>query len=308
MSDPSSSSSRPRASGATTTEPGSGRRSSLFGWLWQRDRSAADLKQIIDELVEAAGEGNVLLTDDQRDMLENLLAIGELQVDDVMVPRADIIAVDIAVSLDQLVATFREARHSRLPVYREALDEIVGYVHLKDVIDHWSDGANFRLADSLHKLIAVPPAMPVLELLQRMRASRQHMAVVVDEYGGTDGLVTIEDVVEQIVGDIDDEHDDDEPQLVEKRDGVWEVDGRLEIETFEQSLGLDLLPDDIDDEIDTLGGLVFHLMGRVPRRGDTIDHAASGLRFEVADADARRVKRLLVSRIARPAAVAAAPD
>lgn len=298
MSDPSSSSSKPRGGGATPDSAGSSRRGTgLFGWLWQRDRGEADLKDVLEEVLEEHGEGGEQLSPEHREMLGNILSLGELQVDDVMVPRADIKAVDVQASLAELIECFRDARHSRLPVFRDDLDDIVGYVHLKDIVDHWSDGENFRLSTSLHKLIAVPPAMPVLELLGRMRQARQHMAIVVDEFGGTDGLVTVEDVVEAIVGDIDDEHDEDVPMLVEMPDGTWAADGRLELETFEQTVGGDLLPDDLDDDIDTLGGLIFHLLGRVPQRGDIIEHDISGFAFEVTDADARRVKRLTVRRL-----------
>ncbi|MEQ9643679.1 MAG: hemolysin family protein [Alphaproteobacteria bacterium] len=307
MSDPSSSSSRPRGGGATPESAGTARRGSgLFGWLWQRDRGETDLRGVLGDVLDGHGEAGAAIGPEHREMLENIISLGDLQVDDVMVPRADIKAIDVQATLAELIESFREARHSRLPVFRDNLDDIVGYVHLKDIVDHWGDGENFRLRASLHKLIAVPPAMPVLELLQRMRQARQHMAIVVDEYGGTDGLVTIEDVVEAIVGDIDDEHDEEVPMLVEMPDGSWAADGRLELETFEQTMGVDLLPDDLDDEIDTLGGLIFHLLGRVPKRGDTIEHETSGFAFEVTDADARRIKRLTVRRL--PAAPAVPDD
>jgi CBS domain containing-hemolysin-like protein len=301
MNDPSSPSSRPRSGGATPdiAEP-QHRRSSLFGWLWRRDNGDTDLKESLEEALEGHGEGAEVLTPEHREMLQNILSVGELQVDDVMVPRADIIAVEIGASLDEVIETFRKARHSRLPVYRETLDDIIGYLHLKDIVDFWGDGEGFRLEACVHELIAVPPAMPVLELLERMRAARLHMAIVVDEYGGVDGLVTIEDVVEEIIGDIGDEYDEEAPMLTERRDGVYEADARLEVEEFEEALGVDLLPDEIDEEVDTLGGFVYHLLGRIPRRGESIQHD-SGLRFEVADADARRVKRLIVRRLASPA-------
>jgi CBS domain containing-hemolysin-like protein len=182
-------------------------------------------------------------------------------------------------------------------VYRETLDDILGFVHIKDIIDFWGDGRTFELRNILRQVLVVPPSMPVLDLLARMRTTHLHMAVVVDEYGGTDGLVTIEDVVEEIVGNIEDEHDTDEgPTLTDLPDGSIDADGRVEIEDLETKLGVDLLPDEIDEEVDTLGGLVFTMLGRIPEVGETIEHDC-GLEIEVTDADARRIKRLRLRRI-----------
>lgn len=298
MSESSSSSRKPRESGAAS-QSGSSIGEALFAWLkgLARGNGDSDLRESLEEVIEEHEEEGSTMSPEQREMLLNILSFGELQVDDVMVPRADIVAFDAEAQLEEAIAAFRKARHSRLPVYRESLDDIVGFVHIKDIIDFWNDGQDFSVAKLRRDVLVVPPSMLALDLLARMRATRIHMAIVVDEYGGVDGLVTIEDVVEEIVGDIEDEHDKAEgPLLVELSDGTIEADGRTEIEEFEDRYGVDLLPDEIDEDTDTLGGLVFALLGRVPRKGEKVLHAGCGLEFEVVEADPRRVKRLLVRR------------
>lgn len=266
----------------------------LFGWLRKLTAGddSSDLKEALEEVIEEHDDEGSMLEPEQRSMLLNIVSFGELQVDDVMVPRTDIDGLEVASSLSEVLASFQRARHSRLPVYREALDEIVGFVHIKDVIDFWSGKREFTLQQVLREVLVVPPSMPALDLLARMRATRIHMAIVVDEYGGTDGLVTIEDVVEEIVGEIEDEHDVVEaPLMVDMADGSIDADGRAEIAVLEQRLHVDLLPDAVDEEVDTLGGLVFAMLGRIPQVGEVIEHQC-GLQIEVTDADARRVKRL----------------
>lgn len=251
-----------------------------------------DLRESLEEIVREQGG----LTAEQREMLLNIADFGELDVDDLMVPRADIQAVAIDATLGQVVEAFRKARHSRLPVYRETLDDVAGFIHIKDVIDFWRDDRAFSIPAILREVLVVPPSLPALTLLARMRARRLHMAVVIDEYGGVDGLVTVEDVVEEIVGELDDEHDTDAPLIIEHPDGSIDADARAEIEEFEERYGVDLAPDETDEEIETLGGLVFSLTGRIPRRGEKVRHP-KGLEFEVVDADFRRVKRLRVRRL-----------
>lgn len=231
-----------------------------------------------------------------------------LRVDDVMVPRADIVAVDSASTLTELSAAFKEAGHSRLPVYKESLDDPTGMVHIKDLLPYLMLDAKGRTNKTYpnkkvlqyikREVLFVPPSMLAQDLLRRMQGRRIHMAVVVDEYGGTDGLVTIEDLIETIVGDIDDEHDERDPevQIVTGKTGrsVWEADARILIDDFEKALGRDFATPDEEDDVDTLGGLIFTLAGRVPERGEIIRHA-SGIEFEVMDADSRRVKRLRIA-------------
>ncbi|WP_300551517.1 hemolysin family protein [Maricaulis sp.] len=231
-------------------------------------------------------------------------ALDRLKVADVMVPRADIVAVELGTPLGELAAVFAEASHSRLPVYRETLDDPVSIVHIKDVVSRLTPDANGQLtkqwADTEvlteigRPLLFAPPSMRATALLRRMQARRQHMALVVDEYGGTDGLVTLEDLLEPIVGDIEDEHDDGEVQMIRARaPGVWDVDARAEIDDFERIVGQDIATEEEDDDVDSLGGLVFTLAGRIPERGEVIRHA-TGYEFEVLEADPRRIKRMRV--------------
>ena len=272
------------------------KRGGFLNWLTGllRGGGDADLRESIEEVIEEHEATPNSLNPEQREMLMNIISFGELEVDDVMVPRTDIVALETGASPGEVIRTFRQAHHSRLPVFRETLDDIVGFVHIKDVVDHWGRDDELSLARFLRELLVVPPSMPILDLLARMRSTRIHMAVVVDEYGGTDGLVTIEDIVEEIVGEIEDEHDRNEgPSLLELPDGAIDADGRAGIEDLESILSTNLLLDEVDEDIETLGGLVFAMLGRVPRVGEKINHPG-GVQFEIVDADLRRVKRLLI--------------
>jgi CBS domain containing-hemolysin-like protein len=201
-----------------------------------------------------------------------------------------------------VIAAMREAMHTRLPVYRSTLDEVIGMVHIKDMLPFWGDGADFQLERIKREILFVPHSMRVLDLLLQMRDTGVHRAVVVDEYGGTDGMVTIEDMVEEIVGEIQDEHDKIlPPQITELPDGALEADARVEVEELEKWLGMSLLDDERREDVDTLSGLIFTLLDRLPARGEVVHHPA-GIEFEVVDADPRRIKRL---RILRRGAVAA---
>jgi CBS domain containing-hemolysin-like protein len=262
------------------------------------------LEASIDAVFGEDRDGGASLSKAERDMFVNLLGFNELRTEDVMVPRPDIVAVEEGATLDELMGTFQEANHSRLPVYRETLDDPRGMVHIKDLLGWISETrgsaggtpapASFSVTGIRRDLIYVPPSMPAIDLLLKMQASRQHMALVIDEYGGTDGLVTIEDLVEQIVGEIEDEHDEEErPDLERLPDGRVDAIARAEIEELEEMLGLRLLSDDSEDQPDTLGGLIFDMLGRVPQRGEVVVHD-SGIEFEVTDADPRRIKRLMV--------------
>lgn len=221
------------------------------------------------------------------------------RVRDVMIPRIEVSAVDIDTPLDDLLAFFAEHSHSRIPVYRGTLDDPIGFVHLKDVVSEISrDGseANMKsrpLPRLKREILFVPASMRLPDLMVKMQTTRIHIALVVDEYGGTDGLVSLEDLVEQIVGDIEDEHDEDTAYIIAKGVNVWEADARAMIEDFEAESRLVLALEDYEDEVDTLGGLVFALAGRVPQRGEIIEHPA-GADFEVVDADPRRIKKLRV--------------
>jgi CBS domain containing-hemolysin-like protein len=230
----------------------------------------------------------------ERELIDNILQIRDQPISDLMVPRADIVAVDITTERDELLKLIVERSHSRLPVYRDTLDDVVGIVHIKDVLAVLAEGREISLKDIVREVSIVAPSMRVLDLLLDMRKTHQHMALVIDEFGGIDGLITIEDLVEGIVGEMADEHERTvTTSMIEKSDGSLLADARVPIEDFEARVGL-VLEQDERDEVDTLGGLVFSLAGRVPSRGELLTHPSSGLEFEIIDADPRRIKRIRV--------------
>jgi len=275
---------------------------SIRGWLKTLRRSKGNgesVRETLEELFEDREEAEAPIDEHERRLLGNILHIRDLTAYDVMVPRADIVALDSRASLEDLVEVIQARGHSRIPVHRGTLDDAVGLVHIKDVLMLVASGKPFSLQRIVRRILFISPSIRILDLLLEMRLKRTHMALVVDEYGGIDGLVTIEDVVEQIVGEIEDEHDREvEPDFVERPDGVFEADARLPLEEFETYVG-PLVDEEDGEDIDTLGGLVFFLAGRIPSRGELISHP-SGLEFEVVDADPRRIKRLRVRRLAKP--------
>ena len=268
----------------------SGLRNFLFG-----DENEATLRDEIEEAIENR-EGEIPRVGDlsnvERQMLRNILHFGEKTAGDVAVPRADIIAVPATTTFDGLIAAFAEAGHSRLPVYEDSLDTVIGMIHVKDVfmIQETSAEAPEDIRDLIRTPLYVPESMGVLDLLARMRADRVHLAIVVDEFGGTEGLLTIEDVVEEIVGEIEDEHDEELPGLlIPPSSGIWDADARAELddvaETIDARLGA------VEEDVETLGGLAFVLAGRIPQTGEILEHP-SGWRLEVTEGDTRRVSRL----------------
>ncbi|CAK0742511.1 Hemolysin C [uncultured Gammaproteobacteria bacterium] len=258
-----------------------------------RGRGDVSLRETIEELIEERDEEENSIAASERALLTNILKLRDRAVVDAMVPRADIIALDIETPMVELIGRMAETSHSRLPVYHDTLDEVIGVVHIKDVMMCVSRNEPRELKDLIRPVQIVAPSMPVLDLLIQMRQSRQHMALVVDEFGGIDGLVTIEDLVEEIVGEIKDERvDSAAPVLFARPDGTLIADARLPIEDFELRVG-PILADDERDQIDTLGGLVVSLAGRVPGRGELLQHS-TGMEFEILDADPRRIKRLRV--------------
>jgi CBS domain containing-hemolysin-like protein len=281
-------------------EPGSAGERTLLGvlagWLGSLTgigSQADSLRQSVETLI-AERDDDTALDEEERVMLLNLLKFGESRVEDVMVPRADIIAVPEGASLAEVVKLMSRVGHSRLPVYRNSLDDVIGMVHVQDLLTYWSVDEPFRLADVIRRLPFVPPSMPVQEMLREMRADKVHLAMVVDEHGGIDGLVTIEDLMEEIVGEIEDEHDTAALPLVAiTADGSLEADARALILEIELKLGIDLLPADRDEDIETVGGLVFDLAGRVPAVGEIVAHPA-GLAIDVLDADPRRVRKVRI--------------
>ena len=270
-----------------------------------------DLREVIEDALARGKEaGGDTFSAQERAMLRNILRFGKLTVEDVMVPRADIIAVEDTITLAELLRVFREAEHSRLPVYNETLDDPRGMIHIRDLMS-WITTAAEKNATTLdlaavdlgktvgainivREILYVPPSMPVLDLLLRMQSSRLHLALVVDEYGGTDGLVSIEDLIEEVFGEIDDEHDvAEEPLIREDARHGFIADARTPIEVLEQRFGIDLLSPEQEEDIDTIGGLVFALAGRIPARGERVHHP-SGIEFEVLDADPRLIKKLRI--------------
>ncbi|ADZ72728.1 Putative hemolysin-like protein [Polymorphum gilvum SL003B-26A1] len=282
-----------------------------------------------DELSRDTG-ADAAFSPEERMLLGNILRLRELRVDDVMIPRADIDAVDDTITLGRLMEVFQDNGHSRMPVYHETLDDPRGMVHIKDLMAFIAARArasgsgngetrpeaagavrnvaldlsqvdltlSLAQTDLLRPLLFVPPSMPATDLMAKMQASRVQMALVIDEYGGTDGLVSLEDLVETVVGDIEDEHDEDEEaMLTPAGDGIWIADPRMPLEDLEQELGAGLTIGDVAEEVDTLGGLLFTLVGRVPVRGELIAaRQVPGYEFEVLDADPRRIKRLRIRR------------
>lgn len=273
---------------------------SLGGWLlalFSGRNGEGSVREVIEELIEEVDDDATQIGADQGALIVNILKLHELTAEDVMVPRAAIVAADIDSGLDELVDVMAQEAHSRLPVYRTQLDNVEGFVHIKDVLVAVRRSSAVAVKDIVRDILFAAPSIRVLDLLLEMRARRTHMAIVVDEFGGVDGLVTIEDLVEEIVGEIEDEHDTDGPSIVRRPDGSILAEARTEIEELEKLIGK-FATDEEREEIDTLGGIVFKLIDRVPRRHEVIAHP-SGLEFEIVDADPRRVKRLCVRDLRR---------
>jgi len=268
-----------------------------------------DLRELIEDAL--ARSKSDTLSSQERSMLRRILRLGTLTIEDVMVPRADIIAVDDTISVADLMGVFRQAEHSRVPVYHETLDDPRGMVHIRDLMSWITSeaeackegslnlgkvdlGRNIASINILREILYVPGSMSVLDLLLKMQTTRLHLALVVDEYGGTDGLVSIEDLVEEVVGDIADEHDVEDEPLIKSDPRLGLVaDARTPISDLEKHLGLELASEEQEEEGDTLGGLVFALAGRIPARGELVQHPG-GIEFEVLDADPRRIKKLRI--------------
>ncbi len=257
-----------------------------------RDTLEVYLEETASDL-ETSSEGD----QDERAMLVNILRFKELTVEDVMVPRADILAVQNNTALEDIVSMAVKEQHSRFPVYCDNLDDVNGMIHVKDILTTFNDPQSFSIEAIQREILVVAPSMPVSDLLLKMRLTRIHMALVVDEYGGIDGLVTIEDLVEQIVGEIEDEHDvDNDLELTELAPGEWVTDARMKIEDFEALTCAILTEEEREEDIETLGGLVFSVAGRVPSRGEVVRHE-SGIDFKVLEADPRRIKRLRLTNL-----------
>ncbi|MCE2927692.1 MAG: hemolysin family protein [Rickettsiales bacterium] len=281
------------------SERKSGTYSSLRLWIRTLfgGRQEATLKEVLDEVIEEHEEhSEERLEPEEKVMLHNVLSFGDTQVHDIMVPRTDIESVPIDIPLPALKTHIMEHRHTRIPVYEDTLDHVRGFVHVKDLLPMFSGDQPYSLTSVMRTLLFVPPSMRIVDLLSKMRHAGSHMAMVVDEYGGTDGLVTLEDVVEEIIGEIRDEHDEGEEatdRVHKHAAGVYDVSARISIESIEKALGLNVVTEEKEEEFDTLGGLIFFQLGRVPVKGEVINHV-SGVRFEVLEADARRIHKVRI--------------
>jgi len=254
------------------------------------------VREALAELIDEATESAAPIDAHERLLLGNILHLQDVKAEDVMVPRADIVSVSLDMNFSEVWQIIVDEGVSRVPVYRESLDDTVGFFHIKDAVQYLVRQEDVSLSKILRPILFVAPSMRVMDLLLEMRVKRTHMALVVDEYGGIDGLVTIEDLVEEIVGEIEDEHDiDPEPEMIFRSDTVLEADARVLLEDFESAVGC-ILSDEEREDIDTLGGLVFLLAGHIPARGELIPHT-SGIEFQIMDADPRRIKRIRVRNL-----------
>ena len=269
------------------------------GRFWRRLRgmlrlrgNESSVREVIEELIEEPGTEDEAIGADEGVLITNILKLHDLTADDVMIPRADIVAVEQSEELHAVADLIAREAHSRLPLYHEQLDQVVGFVHIKDVLAALRSNPRQKVRDLSRDILFAAPSIRVLDLLLEMRAQRTHMAIVIDEFGGVDGLVTIEDLVEEIVGEIEDEHDEAGPVITVDPGGSILADARVEVGELEERIGAFLTQEE-REESDTLGGVVFSLVDRVPRRSEVVTHK-SGVEFEVVDADARRIKRLRV--------------
>ena len=256
------------------------------------------LKKNLETVLDTAKKDDENISKQERLMLLNVLKMDQIRSTDIMIPRADIGAVEVNDSFEKVLEVFIKESHSRVPVYEKNLDNIIGMIHIKDLVKYQNEGS-FEpgfLKKIKREVIEIPPSMPVLDLLMKMQLTRLHMGIVIDEYGGTDGLVTIEDVIEEITGEIEDEHDEQNmPMLIQTSPNSFEASARVEIEEFEKLSKINFLKDYNNEDVDTLGGLVVAIAGRVPQRGEIIKHE-SGLTFEINDADPRRIKSIKITQ------------
>ncbi|MDN2566172.1 hemolysin family protein [Aquibium sp. A9E412] len=306
--------------GSSSSSPAGGApdrslRERLAGFF--RWRNGNSLREDLADALSHQTDDTTSFSPGERAMLNNILRLREVRVEDVMVPRAEITAVDLSTTLGDLLKLFEQSGHSRMPVFAETLDDPRGMVHIRDVLAHVTRAARNgkrRTAKAaalpldlshvdlsrtigelnlLRPVLFVPPSMLASDLMARMQAGRVQIALVIDEYGGTDGLVSLEDLVEMVVGDIEDEHDDDEPMVTKVGDGVFVVDAKAEIEEVAEMIGEAFTPGEHAEDVDTVGGMIFNTLGRVPARGEVVQ-AVPGFEFHVLDADPRRVKRVRI--------------
>ncbi len=258
-----------------------------------------NIKDVLEDIIEDNGNSVESIDDGTKKIFKNIIQLNDKCIEDVMIPRADIDSVPSSIKINQLITFINKTKHSRIPVYEENLDKVIGMVHIRDLFEKINKSTkvkrDIKMSRSIiRKILFSSPSMRILDLLLKMRSEQIHMSIVVDEFGGTNGLVTIEDLVEEIVGEIKDEHDFEEIDIIKKiSKKTYEVSARLTVDEFEKKLGIFFESVDKED-IDTVGGLVFNLIGKIPSRGQVISHK-SGLEFTILDADTRKIKRLLVN-------------
>ena len=258
-----------------------------------------NIKDVLEDIIEDNGNSVESIDDGTKKIFKNIIQLNDKCIEDVMIPRADIDAVSSSIKINQLITFINKTKHSRIPVYDENLDKVIGMIHIRDLFEKINKNAkvkrDIKISKSIvRKILFSSPSMRILDLLLKMRSEQIHMSIVVDEFGGTNGLVTIEDLVEEIVGEIKDEHDFEEIDIIKKiSKKTYEVSARVTVDEFEKKLGVFFESVDKED-IDSVGGLVFNLIGKIPSRGQVIAHK-SGLEFTILDADTRKIKRLLVN-------------
>ncbi len=263
-----------------------------------RSNQKEELKNVIVDLIDENKSSTEKIDDGTKNIFKNVINLSDKCIEDVMIPRADIDAVSSDIKIDKLITFINKTKHSRIPVFQDNLDKIIGMIHIRDLfekVNNKKKKENLSLSKTItRKILFSSPSMKILDLLLKMRSEQIHMSIVVDEFGGTNGLVTIEDLVEEIVGEIKDEHDFEEIEEIKKiSKKTYDVSARLPVEDLEKKIG-GYFTDEEKEDIDTVGGLVFNLLGKIPSRGEVISHK-SGLEFTIRDADTRKIKRILVN-------------
>ena len=263
-----------------------------------RSNQKEELKNVIEDLIDENKSSTEKIDDGTKNIFKNVINLSDKCIEDVMIPRADIDAVSSDIKIDKLITFINKTKHSRIPVFQDNLDKIIGMIHIRDLFEKLNNKKkkeNLSLSKTItRKILFSSPSMKILDLLLKMRSEQIHMSIVVDEFGGTNGLVTIEDLVEEIVGEIKDEHDFEEIEEIKKiSKKTYDVSARLPVEDLEKKIG-GYFTDEEKEDIDTVGGLVFNLLGKIPSRGEVINHK-SGLEFTIRDADTRKIKRILVN-------------
>lgn len=285
-----------------TEEPS--RLSQAIRWFRERTSSKPEgsIKELIEEALQQEPGGDDTISAEEKSLLVNMIHFGELTARNVMLPRSDIMAVAIGESLEEVKKHVIDIGHTRVPVYDDSLDTIEGFIHVKDLFPYLAGGKEFSIRSIMRDILFIPPSMRIVDLLMKMRVSGCHIAIVVDEFGGTDGLVTMEDLFEELVGEIQDEHDghEAEPTIKWSGDHVLETDARTPIEKLEAALGESLGEHPTPEDIDTLGGFIFHTLGRVPVRGEVV-MLKTGLKAEILNADPRRIRHVRLTRTPAPA-------